>query len=102
MKSTSQSFDHLTEELRRRHAMRAGAAGASEHLSEDTLQALADGSLGVLETATVRAHIAQCLDCLNAYAEVRALWETSETPTDSRCRRAAQMLREAIRAPMPA
>lgn len=74
----------------------------SEHLSEGTLQALADSSLGVLETASARTHIAQCLECLNAYGEFRALWDTSASPTASRWRRAAQMLHGAISARVPA
>jgi len=102
MKSRSESLNRFVAELRQRRATRARESGASEHLSDDTLQALADGSLGALETASARTHLAQCLECLNAYGEFRALWDMSETPTASRWRRAPQTLREAIRARVPA
>ena len=102
MNSMSESLNRLGEELRRRRAMRAGAMEVNEHLSPTTLQALADGSLGSLETAAARGHIAECLECLNAYGELRALWETAATPADSTWQRAAQSLRKAIQARVPA
>src|SRR3989442_15631899 len=102
MNSMSESLNRLGEELRRRRAMRAGAMEVNEHLSPTTLQALADGSLGSLETAAARSHIAQCLESLNAYGELRALWDMSAPPAGSTWRRAAQRFRKALGAPVPA
>jgi S1-C subfamily serine protease len=72
-------LEHLREELRRdrQTGVREGC------LSETALQAIADGSLGVLETSAARQHMAGCLECLHAYAELRALWEMA-TSSDTR------------------
>ena len=102
MNPINESLGRLGEELRRRRAAGASAMGASEHLSDNTLQALADGSLGSLETPAARSHIAQCLECLNAYGELRALWDMSAPPAGSTWWRAAQRLRKALGARVPA
>src|SRR5262245_45660952 len=98
----SESLNRVGEELRRRHVMRAGAKDANGHLSEATLQALADGSLGSSETAAARDHIAECLECLNAYGELRALWETAATQADRTWQRAVQSLRKIVQVRVPA
>src|SRR5262245_17977211 len=98
----SESLNRFVEELRRRRAMRAGAKDVNGHLSEATLHALADGSLGSSETAAARDHIAECLECLNAYGELRALWEIAATPEARTWQRAVQSLRKVVEVRVPA
>jgi len=99
MNQMDESLSRVGDELRRRRR-----TGFSEQcLSETTLQALVDGSLGALETAAARSHMSQCLECLHAYAELRVLWEmASSSSTGSIWQRAAQRFRRAIGARVPA
>ncbi len=102
MNSRSESLNRLGDELRRRRELRSSPIDVGEHLSESALQALADGSLGSVETSAARGHLEQCLECLNAYAELRALWETAATPADSIWQRAKESLRKAVQVRVPA
>jgi hypothetical protein len=102
MSSLGDPSNRFAEALRRRRAMRVAAADLSEHLSDDMLQQLVDGSSGAVETAAARTHIAGCLECLNAYSEFGALWEGSFAPASSLWQRAADTLRRVIRTPIPA
>src|SRR5262245_58691712 len=101
MSSIGDLLNRFAQELSRRRAMRAGATDPGEHLSDDILQRLVDGSLGALETAAARTHIADCLECLNAYSEFAALWESSIGPGASLWKRAAATLQRVSRAPVP-
>src|SRR5437870_5339894 len=100
MTSIVDPLSRFAEELRRRRAMRAGATDLGGHLSDDALQRLVDGSLGALETPAASAHIAGCVECLNAYSDFAALWESSFAPASSVWQRAAARLRRGIRAPV--
>jgi len=55
---------------------RSRAVGEREGcLADAALEALADGSLPIAETAAASVHLRDCVGCLHAYASVRALLE---------------------------
>jgi hypothetical protein len=64
------------EALREHLGHRRLAGRSADCLSDETIEALADGSLPALE-AINRAHFDTCTRCLTAYAETRALLEAA-------------------------
>lgn len=69
----SDALEVLIGELRRRRTHE----GRSACLSDAALEALAEDTLSPSALAGARDHVAQCLVCLRAYAEVRSLLEAS-------------------------